>query len=146
MVGFRYHEALHGGFYFLAHPVDERAADLALDFEVPDLTAFAVSHVAKAYGSVKLEGFADDPNGEGKLVFDRNNKRALYEVSFTTLDGARFRFRGHKQVELLNPVDSFTLVRASLYDADAREVGRAVVRFDVRGNWRSFVKSFRPIW
>ena len=145
MVGFRFHETLHGGFYLLANPIDERAADLELDFEVADVTAFAVSHVAKAYGAVKLEGFADDPNGEGKLVFDRNNKRALYEVAFTTNEGARFRFRGHKQVELLNPIDSFTLVRASLYDADARELGRAVLRFDERGNWKSLVKSFRPI-
>ena len=38
MLGFRYREVLHGGFYLLASPVDERAADLFLDVEVADVS------------------------------------------------------------------------------------------------------------
>jgi hypothetical protein len=146
MLGFRYQELLHGGFYFLASPVDERSADLTLDIEVRDLPAFALSRTATVHGRVKLAGFADDPDGTGKLVFDKDEKRALYEVSFRADDGVAYRLRGYKQLEVLNLVDSFTLVRGSLYDMDAREVGRVVVRFDVRGNWASLVRSFQPTW
>ena len=60
--------------------------------------------------------------------------------------GDRYRLRGHKELEVLNLVDSFTLVRASLYDPDARGIGRATLRFDARGNWRSLVRSFRLTW
>jgi hypothetical protein len=144
MLGFRYEEVLHGGFYFFKSPVDERAADLTLDVEVSDVTAFVQEHTARLHGRVALEGFADDGHGEGKLVFDRDNQRALYDIGFAATDGGRYRFRGYKQLEALNPVDSFTLVRASLYDAEGREVGRSVVRFDARGNWKGLLRSFRP--
>jgi hypothetical protein len=152
MLGFRYREDLHGGFHFLSNPVDERAADVALDVFVPDVSTVGLSRTAMLGGPVKLEGFADDPRSDGKLVLDLEQKRALYEISFTaggaTSDGhelptARYRLRGYKQLEVLNLVDSFTMIRASLYDPTAREIGRAVLRFDVRGHWGSLLRSFR---
>jgi hypothetical protein len=152
VLGFRYTEELHGGFYFLSTPVDERAADLRLDVAVPDVAAFGQLHTAELRGPLKLEGFADARGADvqGKLVLDLEGQRALYELSFTGGDDAhpvgRYRLRGYKQFELLNLVDSFTLVRASLYDADAREIGRAMLRFDARGNWASLVRSFRLAW
>jgi (2Fe-2S) ferredoxin len=143
VLGFTYREELHGGLYFLADPFDERAADLLLDVEVKDITAFAQSHTAALTGPVTVDGFAKDARGEGKLVIDADQKRATYEVSFTADDGVRYRFRGHKELSILNVLDSFTLVRASLYDTAAREIGRAVVRFDARGNWASLLRSIR---
>ncbi len=145
MLGFRYQEVLHGGFYFLDNPPFERAADLVLDIAVKDITRLGDGDRADVRARVTLEGFADDPNGEGKLVLDRPGKRLHYDVAFHATGGERYRLRGYKQLEVLNLVDSFTLVRASLYDSDAREVGRATVRFDARGNWKSLVGSLRPL-
>jgi hypothetical protein len=146
MPGFRYREVLHGGFYFLAEPRDERAADLALDVDVPDVAAFVLSRTARLSGPLTLEGFANDPAPDGKLVFDPDRQTVHYEVSFDATAGGRYRLRGYKQFDFLNLVDSFTLVRASLYDDAAHEVGRAVLRFDARGNWKSLVRSFRLVW
>jgi hypothetical protein len=148
MLGFRYREVLHGGFYLLSNPVDERAADVLLDVEMEDVSAFGRSRTptARLRGHVTLQGFADDADADGKLVLDPEHKRAIYELSFKEKGGDRYRLRGHKELEVLNLVDSFTLVRASLYDPDAREIGRATLRFDARGNWRSLVKSFRFMW
>ncbi len=146
MLGFRYQEVLHGGFYFLDNPPFERAADLVLDVAVKDVTRLRDSQRADIHARVTLEGFADDPSAEGKLVLDKAGKRLHYDVSFKANGGEPYRLRGHKQLEVLNLVDSFTLVRASLYDGKAREVGRATVRFDARGNWRSLVGSIRPLF
>jgi hypothetical protein len=123
-----------------------------LDVLVPDVAQFGQSHTARLSGPLSLEGFADDPRSEGKLVIDVQQQCALYELSFTGGGGAGdgalacgpYRLRGYKQVDPLNLIDSFTLLRASLYDATAREIGRAVLRFDARGNLGSLLRSFRP--
>ncbi len=146
MAGFRYREVLHGGYYFLDEPRDERAIDLAFDVEVADWTTFVSNRTARLSGPIKIERFADETRGEGKLVLDPEKQAVNYEVSFASSDGRNYRLRGYKQFDFLNLVDSFTLVRASLYDDRAREVGRAVVRFDARGNWSSLAKSFRLVW
>ncbi len=150
MLGFRYTEELHGGFYFFTRPLDERPADARVDVVVPDLGRFGQSRTAELHGPVKLDGFADDPRADGKIVFDADMQQAIYELSFTgagpDAPEGRYRLRGYKQLDVLNLVDSFTLVRASLYGPDAREIGRAVLRFDARGNWPSLFRSFRLAW
>jgi hypothetical protein len=146
MLGFSYRETLHGGFYFLDDPRDERAADLVLDVDVKDAMALVHSRTATLGGEITLDGFAEKVHGEGVLIVDPEQKRLNYELSFVADDRARYRFRGHKELSLLNFADSFTLVQASLYNDEAREIGRAVVRFDARGNWASLVRSFRLRW
>ncbi len=146
MAGFRFREVLHGGFYMLAAPVDERPADMSLTIEVTDLTAFAGNFTARLAGSLDLDGFAREGHTEGTLVVDPEARRVTYKLPFRALDGSVHRLRGHKQLELLNLVDSFTLIRASIYDDAAYEVGRALLRFDVRGNWASLVRSLRPVF
>ena len=145
MFGFSYRERLHGGFYLLSDPVDERAADLILDIEAPDLGALIRSRTAELRGDVRLEGFADAARGEGRLIVDPEERRASYELSFTGNDGAAYRFRGHKELSWLNFVDSLTLLHGSVYDDLGRETGRAVLRFDVRGDWASLVQSLRVL-
>jgi len=143
MLGFTYRETLHGGFYLLADPVDERAADLLLDVRATDVAAFVQSRTAKLGGELTLGGFADAARAEGTLVLDRDEKRASYELGFRGNDGKTYRFRGHKELSWLNLLDSLTLLQASVYDGDAREIGRATVRFDARGNLGSLVRSLR---
>jgi hypothetical protein len=143
MLGFTYKEALHGGFYLLANPIDERAADFVVDVEARDVTALVQSRSAQLKGTIRLEGFADAAPVRGTLTLNAEQKRASYDVAFTGNDAATYRLRGHKEFSWLNVVDSFTLVRASVYDAEAREIGRAVLRFDVRGNWGSLLSSLR---
>jgi hypothetical protein len=41
-------------------------------------------------------------------------------------------------------VDTMTTLPASLYDAAGKEIARAVLRFDVRSDLKSFLRSFRP--
>jgi hypothetical protein len=141
MFGVGYRETLRGGFYLLSAPVDERAADFLLDVEATDLAAFAQSRTAKLAGDVTLQGFADAVRAEGSLVVDADARRASYELALRGNDGAKYRFRGHRELSWLNLVDSLTLLHGSVYDADAREVGRVRVRFDARGNLGSLVRS-----
>jgi len=141
--GFAYKERLHGGYYLLADPTLERAADLVLEVLARDVGALAQTRTAELHGEVRFEGYADSADAHGKLVLDPEEKRASYELTFTANDGSRCRFRGYKELSWLNLMDSFTLVSGSLYDDTAREMGRAVVRFDLRGDWASLVRSIR---
>ena len=143
MPSLSFREVLHGGFYLLSDPVDERTADLQLAVEVRSLGAFLQSLTANLAGEVGFEGFADDAYAEGKLWLTPEQRRATYEVSFPGNDGSPYRFRGHKELELLNPADALTLLQGSVYDANAREIGRAVVRFDARGGLGSLMRSIR---
>jgi hypothetical protein len=147
MLGVRCREILHGGFYLLSDPVDERPADLFLDVDIPDVTNVARSRLARLRGTIRLEGFADDPRAAGKLIVNREQRRLAYDLRFGALDGTRHRFWGYRQLELLDPIDSATLIRASLYDGDAHEIGRAMLRFDLRGGWKALLRSFRVrVW
>ncbi len=143
MVGFAFRETLHGGFYLLADPVDERAADLLLDVDTPDVAAFVQTRTARVKGELTLSGFADAARADGTLVVDPDEKRASYELGFRGNDGETYRFRGHKELSWLSLLDSLTLLHASVYDETAREIGRATIRFDARGNMGSLVRSLR---
>jgi hypothetical protein len=145
MVRVGFHETLHGGFYLLADPVDERAADLELDIEVPRLRHLVPSLTARLVGQIRLEGFADSPV-TGKIVIVPDQKRGIYELAFTGQDGAPYRFRGQKELLVLNLGDALTLLEGSIYDSSAGEIGRLVARFDVRGNLGSLLRSIRVHW
>jgi hypothetical protein len=142
-LGFRFQEALHGGFFLLGDPLGEKSADITLDIHVVDAVSFPRTRVAKLGASVHLEGLADDKAATGTLVLEDDPKGAVYQLSFVGRDGARYEYRGHKELSLLNFVDSFTLLRGSLYDEGGREIGRSTLRFDVRGAWPSLFKTFR---
>jgi hypothetical protein len=146
MFALTYRETLHGGFYLLADPVDERPADFDLHVDVPRLSRFVPSLTATLSGKVRLEGFAESSPATGKLVLVPDQRRAIYELSFAGTDGATYRFRGQKEFLVLNPADALTLLQGSVYDEGAREVGRAVLRFDARGNLGSLLRSIRLRW
>jgi hypothetical protein len=146
MPGLAYREALHGGFYLLSDPMDERAADFDLGVDLPRLSRFVPSLTAGLEANIHLEGFADKAHATGKFVLVPDQRRGIYELSFLTNDGAPVRFRGQKEALLLNLADALTLLQGSVYDASAREIARVVVRFDPRGSLGSLLRSIRVHW
>ena len=78
-----------------------------------------------------------------------DERRLPYDFSFTANDGRDYRFHGQKDVTVIALHDTMTTLPASLYDASGAEIGRAVLRFDVRSDLRSFLKSWKlqvPAW
>jgi len=143
MVGFRFRETMRGTYYLFDAPLDERAIEFSLVVRSRGLRRFARDRVASITGEVTLEKIATRRPLDGTLGLHLDERRLPYEFTFQADDGTPYRFRGQKEYTLLSPAESVSTLPASLYDVDGREVGRSVVRFDLRADTSRFVKSFR---
>lgn len=143
--GFRFEETMRGGWYLLANPAEERAIEFSIEARVDNLRRFARDLTARIRGVVTLEGMCKHANLDGTLGLKLLKENRLpYDFTFTADDGRKYRLRGEKNFIALGVVESLTTLPASLYDDTDQEIGRAVLRFDLRADWRSFVLSFRP--
>ncbi len=145
MIGFGFAETMRGSYYRLDAPTEERAIEFTLRVTVNGIRKFAKDQMARIEGVVRAEGLAAEAPLEGTLGLKLASERRLpYDFTFTGDDGAKYRFRGQKDVMLLALADTMTTLPASLYEAGGKEIGRATVRFDLRSDLGRFVRSFRP--
>jgi hypothetical protein len=144
MAGFLFRETMSGSYHLLDKPTEDRAIAFTISAHVDSLRRFARDKMARIEGEVTLEGLADKrplTGTLGLLLFAE--QRLPYEFTFRGDDGKKYTFKGEKDVLLATLPDSITTLPASLFDDEGREIGRAVVRFDLRGDLVKFVKSFR---
>ena len=143
--GFRFEETMRGSYYLLDKPQSERAFEFSIEARVDNLRRFARDLTARIRGVVTLEGLCKHANLDGTLGLKLLRENRLpYDFTFTADDGKKYRVRGEKNVVVLGLMESLTTLPASLYDDAEEEIGRAVVRFDLRSDWRKFLFSFRP--
>jgi hypothetical protein len=142
--GFSFRETMSGSYWRLETPTDERAIAFTIDARASDIRRFARDKTWRITGTIDAEGLATKRDLEGTLVFKLLDERRLpYRFSFVGDDGLGYELSGQKEWSGLAPVESMTLLPASLYDADGRELGRATLRFDLRADLRRWVRSFR---
>jgi hypothetical protein len=143
-LGFTFRETMRGSYYLLADPTAERPMTFTLEVRAKGLVAFARDPVARIGGTMSLDGFADDASLEGTLAFRISDQhRLVYDCQFEGGDGRRYRFRAQKELTALAPVESLTTLSGSLYDEASYEIGRATLRFDLRGDLDKLLRSFR---
>ena len=105
---------------------------------------FAANKTWRLGGTLDAERLASRRPIDGTLVFKLFDERRLpYRLAFTGDDGKRYELSGQKEWSGLAPVESITLLTASLYDEAGEELGRATLRFDLRADWVRWMKSFR---
>ena len=145
MIAFRFHENLRGTYWMLDAPFDERAIDVALEATSLPLHKLARERKARLRGRASLEKLASDVAVDGTLEFRVKDERRLrYELAITCDDGRTLRLRGDKDLgRWFAPAEAVSTVPASLYDDAGKEIGRAVVRWDVRSEGGALLKSFR---
>jgi hypothetical protein len=145
-LGFTFREALRGSYYLLADPRTERAMTFTLTVRAESLISFARDPVAAIEGEITLDGFADRTPLSGTIAFRlRKQHRLIYDFRFEGNDRAAYRFRAQKDLTALAPVESMTTLAGSLYDEASLEIGRATVRFDLRGDIEKLLRSFRLV-
>jgi hypothetical protein len=146
-LGFTFSETMRGSYYLLADPPAERSMSFAIAVRAKGIVSFVRDPVARIQGEVSLEGFADKASLEGTLAFRlRDQHRLIYDFRFAGNDGRAYHFRAQKNLTALAPIESFTTLKGSLYDEASREIGRATVRFDLRGDLEKLLRSFRPAY
>jgi hypothetical protein len=142
--GFSFRETMSGSYWRLEEPTEERAIAFTIEARARDLRRFARDKTWRITGTVDAEGLASNRDLEGTLAFRLLDERRLpYRFTFVGDDGKGYELSGQKEWSGLAPLESMTLLPASLYDADGGELARATLRFDLRADLGRWVKSFR---
>lgn len=143
-LGFRYTEALSGAYHLLEAPMDERAIRYRVTVRVPSVKSFLRDRSATCEGDIHVEGLADRKSLRGSAALKLVEEgRLLYDLGFDGDDGKAYVLRGEKDLQLATGFEGVTTMPASLYDASGKEIGRAVLRFDLRSELRPFLRSLR---
>jgi hypothetical protein len=143
-LGLLYSEKLAGTFYPLDAPTLERPMRLSLNVRIRSLSDFIKDRMGTLDGGLTMEGFADDVPLTGTIAFHWVDQYRLpYELRFRANDGAPYRLRGQRNLNLLALEDSLTTLVSSVYDAAGREVMRADLAFDARRDLGKLLRSLR---
>jgi hypothetical protein len=143
-LGFTFEETMSGSYHLLSSQIDERAIEFTVRARVAGLRQFLKDKLAHLEGEVHLEGFADHRPLEGTLALKLPGERRLtYDFTFRANDGESCRFHGQKDVTMIALFETMTTLPASVYDQAGREIARAVLRFDVRESFPTFLRSWR---
>ncbi len=142
--GLSFSEALSGNYWRLDAPVEERAIALHLTGSISDAGSFLRDKTLRLTGTIDAEHLASAQKIEGTVHFKLFEERRLpYRCTFRGDDGRRYELFGEKEWNGLSPVESITLLAASLYDDHGDEIARATLRFDMRADWSRWLMSLR---
>jgi len=142
--GVSYRETLSGIFWRLDAPTEVRRIAFTIEAHAPSLIDLARTRTCRVRGTIDAEGLASGRDLEGTVSFRLFSERRMpYRLSFTGDDGNRYELSGQREWSSLAPIESMTTLPASLLDRTGEEVGRATLRFDVRADGASWLKSFR---
>ena len=145
MKGFEFRETMAGSFHLLSAPEDERAISFTIRARAKHLWPFLRRPITRIEGAIDAEGFADHRRLEGTLGLDMFRTGTLpYAFHFTANDDKPYLFEGKKTIDWRRFAESMSILPGAIYDEHGKEVGRAVLRFDMRNDLVRFLKSFKP--
>ena len=142
--GLSFHYRMSGSYWLLDMPTDERSIELNLEAYARDIRRLPIDKTFRLRGRIEAEHLASGQDLHGTLLFKLiDEQRVQYRVFFAGDDARRYDLSGQKEWVGLAPLESLTLLRASLYDDSGQEVGRVTLRFDWRADAARSIKSFR---
>jgi hypothetical protein len=146
-LGCSFRETMSGSYWLLDAPTEERAIAFDLEARARDVRALARDKTWLTTGTIEVECLASSKPLQGKIAFRLFDERRIsHRIEFVGDDGSRYQLIGQLEFSGLSPVDSLTLLVASLCDEQGEEIGRATLRLDLRADWKSWIKSFRLRW
>jgi hypothetical protein len=139
-----YRESMTGNYWRLDAPTDERAITVSFEASARDLVAFARDRTWRLRGTIDAERLASGREMEGTLAFKLfEERRVPYRFTFRGDDGRRYELWGQKEWRGVAPLESMTILPASLYDESGQELARATLRFDLWADLGWWIRSFR---
>jgi hypothetical protein len=145
-LGFEFKEEMSGTWT----PPDggaERSIRFSLRASADDLARYLRDHTVTLRGTLEAEGLAGHAPAEGTMMIAPLTQGVIrYELAFTGDDGHPYRLQGQKNVKLTDFANTMTTLPASILKVEAgAEVGRAVLRFNLRDDLLSFLRSWKPV-
>jgi hypothetical protein len=142
--GLSFRQTLRGGYWRLDAPTRERGVDAVLEARAADLRVLVRDRTLLLRGTLDVEDLAVRAPAEGTLVFRLlDERRVQYRIRFRGDDGRSYELSGQMEWLPFAPLESVTTLPASLYDDQGAEIGRGVLRFDLRREGFRFLRSFR---
>lgn len=141
---FEFRETMAGSFHLLVNPADERPMSFTIQARSRSLFSFLRRPEMDIVGEIDAEGFADHRYLWGTLGLDVVRTGTLpYAFRFSANDGMPYVFQGKRTLLVRDFPLSMSVLPGSILSTDGTEVGRALLRFDLRSDLLRFLKSFR---
>jgi hypothetical protein len=142
--GLAVREPMSGSYFLLSAPTEEHDLSATIEIHTDDLAEALREKAFRVGGTIDAGALASGRPLTGTVAWNLLRQgRLVYRLAFPGDDGRRYEIAGHKEWSGLSPIQSLTLLPASLYDESAEEIGRATLRFDLRADGGSLLKSFR---
>jgi hypothetical protein len=143
-LGFAFRQTMSGSYWWLDAPADEGAMAFTIEATTTDVRAFVRDKTLAIKGTIDADRLASARPLEGALAFKLLDERRVgYRFAFSGDDGLRYELSGQEEWRKISPIASLTLLAASIYDDKGEEIARATLRFDLRSDWATWLKSFR---
>ena len=140
---FTFRETMSGTCHLAGDPDRERSIVFTVTARSPRIGAFLEHREVTIDGTIDVEGLATQQPLTGTLGLDVLFTRQIaYDFSFAGDDGAVYRFTGEKNVRVLAILETMSRLPAVLLDAGGETVADANLRFDLRGDLVTFLRSF----
>lgn len=146
MIGLTFRETMSGGYHLTPAPGMERPMSFTVKVSVPSLRSLLRAPVFTIEGSVFAEGLAEHKPLRGTLTIDPFRAKVLvYIFDFNGDDGTHYVFQGKKTLSEGDVLHAMTVLPGGIFDGAGSEVGRALLRFDLRSDLLKFLKSFHLV-
>lgn len=145
-MGFQFAETMAGTVEWDAEP----GVRHPLRFEITAQAESARQHLAdgktEVHGKLYAPPIAEGVEVEGVLTIRPVGQRIIrYELAFIGDDGKHYELVGQKDIKWSAPIRTFTHLPAEILDDQHRRVGTCETSFDLKNDWWSFLRSFRPL-
>ncbi len=145
-MGFQFAETMSGSFELDAEPGTKRPFRFEITAQAESTRAHIRDGKAAVRGVLTAPPLAASADVEGTLTIRPLGQRIIrYELAFVGDDGRGYELVGQKDIRFRSLRHSFTHLPAEILDEDHRRVATCQTTFDLRHDWWSFLRSFRPL-
>ena len=140
---FTFRETMSGTCRLARSPERSRAIVFTVTARSPRLGEFLKHRQVAIEGTIDVEGLATARPLAGTLGMDvLATRRIPYDFTFTGDDGASYRLIGEKTVRVTALLETMSHLPAALLDEHGAPIAEAELRFDLRGDLVTFLRSF----
>lgn len=140
--GFQFDEVMTGSWRRL-----KSEKDLPLQFSIssvaPNLKEFLVKGLMTSEGWISAGSLARQQPCKGTLSMPVRTRFVHLDLAFQGDDGNPYRLVAMKKLTALNLVTDITTFVGRLYDANGREIGNGIARFDLKRDLVKLLQSLR---
>lgn len=145
-MGFQFAETMSGTVEWDAEPGVQHPFSFAVTAQAASTREHLADGKARLRGVIDARPLAQAADATGTITIRPLGERIIrYELSFTGSDGRTYELVGQKDLSWRAPVRTLTHLPAEILDDEHRRIGTCQTTFNVKRDWWTFLRSFRPL-